>query len=214
MSKSRQQLIAELAADAQPLKRPGQIGRQVGVWLLVSAVLVGVAIVFGGPMRPQAAAQLAHSRQFFAESVLGIAAIVALAVAAFRSGIPAPRPMYRRALPALLILAAWIVLHVYGIFDPALTPSMSGKRAACWLEALLYGMPGLAFGCWWLRQGWPLQARWSGALLGLAAGAMPALTMQFACMYAPLHIIEFHLLPGLALGAVGALLGNRALGRH
>jgi hypothetical protein len=111
----------------------------------------------------------------------------------------------------LLLLVAWIGMYVFGVFDPALEPSMAGKREHCWIEAFIYGAPGLALGCYALRRLWPLHGAWSGALLGLAAGAIPALIMQFACMYAPLHIIVFHLLPGLALGAVGAAVGTIVL---
>ena len=214
MNKSRAQLIAELAADAQPVSRPGRVGRETAAWLVLSAAGTALALAWAGPWRPQAAVQLLHSAQFFTESMLGVAAIIALGVTAFQSGIPSPTPMRRRAAVALLLLAAWLVVQCYGLIDPALAPSMAGKRGACWLEALLYGVPGLALGCWWLRRGWPLHGAWSGALIGLAAGAMPALMMQFACMYAPLHIIAFHLAPGLALGIVGSALGTWILRRH
>ena len=44
-------------------------------------------------------------------------------------------------------------------------------------------------------------------LLGLASSAVPALLMQFACMYEPAHIFKYHLLPGLSVGAIGAIAG-------
>jgi hypothetical protein len=34
---------------------------------------------------------------------------------------------------------------------------------------------------------------------GLAAGLIPALYMQIACMYDPGHILLFHILPGLSV---------------
>ena len=40
--------------------------------------------------------------------------------------------------------------------------------------------------------------------LGLAAGMLPALYMQIACMYLPAHILQFHILPGLMVVFVGA----------
>ncbi len=98
-------------------------------------------------------------------------------------------------------------MYVYGLHSPALELSMAGKRAHCYLEALLYGSPGLVFGMILMRRLYPLHGAWSGALIGLSAGVMPALIMQFACMYVPLHIIVFHILPGMALAVVGGIAG-------
>ncbi len=84
---------------------------------------------------------------------------------------------------------------------------MAGKRSYCFVEPLLFGLPGLLIGVMALRRLWPLHGVFTGAVLGLAAGAMPALVMQFACMYIPQHIIVFHLLPGIALAGIGMLLG-------
>ena len=47
----------------------------------------------------------------------------------------------------------------------------------------------------------------AGALLGLAAGSLPALMMQIACMYSPEHILAFHIGPALAVAGAGAALG-------
>ena len=88
---------------------------------------------------------------------------------------------------------------------------MLGKRAHCLFEIFVLGALCWAVGCYGLRRLWPLQPAWTGALLGLAAGTIPALTMQFMCMYAPLHTLLFHILPALALGVVGAVVGRFAL---
>ena len=88
MNKSRQELIAELTSELQPVTRPGRVARQLALWLLASAAVVTVAVLAVGPPRPQLVAQLAHAPQFLLESALGVAAIIALASAAFASGIP------------------------------------------------------------------------------------------------------------------------------
>ena len=211
MNKPREALIAELAAAATPIARPGKTHGNAALWLAAAAVITIVLTVMDGPLRPGALAALSRAPQFLLESMLGAAAIVTLGLGAFQSGIPSTTPMLRAAALPLAALAAWVGMYLYGMIDPALAPSMVGKRAHCWLEALAYGLPGLLLGCVALRRLWPLHGAWSGALLGLASGAMPALIMQFACMYDPLHIIKYHLLPGLALGVVGAVVGARLL---
>ena len=210
-SKPREVLIDELVAQATPVARPGRTDRDAFRWLGAAAALAILALIVSSPWRAGALVQLLETPRLLAESLLGVAAIISLGRAAFRSGIPSVTPIARQIRWPLALLALWVATYAYGLIDPALPVSMSGKRAHCWLEALVLGAPGLALGCYALRRLWPLHGVWSGTLLGLAAGAMPALAMQFACMYAPLHILLFHLLPGLALGGIGALVGALAL---
>jgi len=136
---------------------------------------------------------------------------MSLSLAAFRSAIPSPTPMTQRLIWPLGFLVLWIVLCGFGVVDSGLPSSMAGKRAHCLIEILALGTLCWAVGGYGLRHLWPLQPAWSGALLGLAAGAIPAVAMQFMCMYAPLHTLLFHILPALALGVVGAVVGRFAL---
>ncbi|MFT4517997.1 MAG: hypothetical protein ACI9JM_000374 [Halioglobus sp.] len=53
------------------------------------------------------------------------------------------------------------------------------------------------------RRLYPLQAVPTGLACGLAAGMLPALYMQIACMYVPEHIMKFHILPGLLMMVLG-----------
>jgi hypothetical protein len=208
MTKSRDLLIAELAATAMPVKRPGKTAHHIILWLALAVSLAMVGILLSAPIVLSRWSQLLHAPQFLLESLLGVGAIFMLATVAFQTGIPSPTPLRRRLTLPLLLLMAWIGVQGYGLIDPALAPSMVGKRAHCWLEALLVGVPALVIGCYAVRRLWPLHGAWTGALLGLASGAIPALMMQFICMYEPAHILKFHLLPGLVTGLVGALLGR------
>ncbi|MFT4583693.1 MAG: hypothetical protein ACI915_005129 [Gammaproteobacteria bacterium] len=84
---------------------------------------------------------------------------------------------------------------------------MTGKREHCYVEVFLVGLPALAFGIIALRNLYPLRDAFSGALIGLAAGTIPALMMQFACMYLVPHIFSHHLAPGLGLAILGSICG-------
>ncbi|MDJ0866989.1 MAG: NrsF family protein [Myxococcota bacterium] len=213
MTRPRRALIDDLAADLAPVRSPGRTaGRALG-WLAGGWLFVVAAILASAPLRPGAGAQLLASPRFLGETLLGVVAGGLAIAAALRLGIPQPGPLARRVAPALALLAAWAGAYFYGLWDPALEPSMLGKREGCYLQVLLYGAPPLAAGLWLARRLAPLSRAWTGALLGAAAGALPGVFMQLACMYIPEHILTHHVAPVLGLAVVGALLGPLALRR-
>ena len=207
MNSTREQLISTLSADLRPTLRPAGRAATVALWLFGSALFSAGMLLLDGPFRPGFAQQLASSPRFLLESLLGMVTIVSLGVAGLRLAIPDIRPLRERIGWPLVLLAAWLALYAYGFHTPSLPPSMDGKRAQCLLESALVGVPALIWGLGLARRWWPLHGAWTGLLLGCASGAMPALLMQWACMYSPAHIFLYHLGPGLALGAVGALAG-------
>ncbi len=207
MNKQREQLIAALAADLKPIRGAGRITTTTLSWLVAALLFSLAVLLLDGPMRADSTAQLLRSPRFLLETVVAGAAIIALGLVGMKLTVPAMRAPLEAAIPALALLALWIGLLAYGLHAPALEPSMSGKRELCWFDTAVIGLPALAIGLYLARRRWPLHGGWTGLLLGLAAGAIPALLMQFACMYIPLHGLLFHLLPGLALGPLGALVG-------
>lgn len=214
MNPAREQLISALSADLRPIGKPAGRGAIVVLWLLGAALISSGILLFDGPFRAGFAQQLLSSPRFLFESLLGMATIAFLGVAGLRLAIPDITPLRRRVLWPLLMLAGWLALYAYGFQAPSLPPSMDGKRSQCLLESALAGVPALIWGLYLVRRWWPLHGAWTGLLLGCAAGAMPALLMQLACMYTPAHIFLYHLLPGLGLGAVGALAGALVLRRR
>jgi len=214
MKQSRRDLVAELVNELQPVKRPGRIAHMVLLWLVLSWTYTVLVVSATGAWRPGAAAQLAASPQFLAESLLGLAAGISLVVAGLRLGIPDPAHALERSALPLFLAAAWACCYLLGLISPALDPSMLGKRQHCWLETLIYAMPPLLAGLLLLRHLLPLHPATSGALMGLAAGALPALAMQFACMYDPAHALSYHLAPTLAVAGVGAAIAPWLLARH
>ena len=73
--------------------------------------------------------------------------------------------------------------------------------------------PILVVGLLLLRRLAPL-GRWNtGVVAGAAAGSIPALLMQLACIYIPSHILFFHIAPAVVLTLLGSLLGRLLLRR-
>jgi hypothetical protein len=212
MTKRQEQLIARLTADLTPVRVASPPLRVAGLWWLGSWLFVIIVTLLTGPLRPGAFGQLATHAQFAAESLVGLLAAALIAAWAFEDSIPGTR---RRSLLriGLAAAAAWVIAYVVGLQYPALEPSMAGKRAGCVLQTLLFAGPPMAAGIWLIHRNYrPLAPLRSAALIGLAGAMLPALFMQFACMYDPAHILRFHILPIPAVvvaGVIGAWVARR-----
>lgn len=204
---TRKSLISKLAADADPIQRPARIEPMAILWLCVTTLVAGGLILAAGPIREDSLYHLGRSPRYVIENLFALLAIFGFTLLAFRSAIPAADPKLRWGILPFGLLAAWVAAIAFDLVSPAIEPSMSGKREGCIFEVLLYGLPGLVLGLGLLRRWWPLHAARTGLLIGFAAGAIPALIMQFSCMYLPAHMLTHHLLPGIALGPLGALVG-------
>lgn len=204
MSSDRENLIAALSTDLQPVRSPLPVAVSAGLWLLASTVFVIGVTWWFGPIRPNALTQLLTEPRFLLETALGAIAIAYMALIAFRAAIPGALTP-RSALLGAGLLLLWLGNYVIGLVSPALEPSMLGKRPHCFVEALLYALPlaGLAFAM--TRRLYPLRPVYTAMLFSLAAGMVPALYMQVACMYSPEHILAMHIFPGLLAMLAGTL---------
>lgn len=214
MIKNRNELISELSSTLTVSSRAGRTADMVIYWLVLNFIAAIFLVYYAGPFREGSLQQAYENPQFFIESLTGLLAIIILGVTAFRSGIPSNISSLKLFAPAVLLFLTWLGFYIVGIWSPALEPSTLGMRKVpCYLETVLYGLPSLALGLFFIGRLWPLHGARTGLVIGLAAGATPALIMQFACMYAPLHIITHHLLPGLMLGVIGFFAGKYYLSR-
>jgi hypothetical protein len=147
------------------------------------------------------------------EVLAGAAVVCAGALAALRLGVPHPTAAVRRVTPFALAAGLWLALLLLALIHPAAEPSMLGKREHCNYQTFLLGLPPTLLGLWLLRPFAAFQRWIAGAVLGAAAGAIPAITMQLACMYVPAHALVAHVAPVLGLVLVGAALGPLVLRR-
>ena len=110
----------------------------------------------------------------------------------------------RFAVTGMVLFGLWLSQYVIGIFSPALEPSTLGARRHCYLETMLYTLPVILTGLYYIGQFYSLRPVHTAMSIGLVAGMLPALYMQIACKYDPAHILVFHILPGLFMVAVSA----------
>ncbi|QFU74789.1 DUF1109 family protein [Halioglobus maricola] len=200
-----EQLIVRLAADMAPVQQIPDPGRWAGVWLLCSVVALVIAIHLTGPVRATAGEQLFSEWRFALEMLVGATAAVALATAAFQAASPG-RLSSGFLKFAVGVGVMWVAGFAFGLVSPALEPSMEGKRAHCVFESFFLGLLPLVAALTLQRKMYALNPVMAALLAGLAAGILPALYMQVACMYEPMHVLKFHVAPGLLLAVCAPLL--------
>jgi hypothetical protein len=200
-----EKLIEKLSRDLEPVATAPNVNRLGVTWLVLSAIFVASITHLVDPVRPGAYAQLTAEPRFLLETLLGVAAIAWVGVLAFRSAVPGELTR-KFAMAGLALMALWLAQYVFGLVSPALEPSELGKRSFCYLETMIYAVPLILAGVYLARRLYPLHYKRTAMLLALAAGMIPALNMQIACMYVPSHILQFHILPGLLMVLAGAVL--------
>jgi len=208
MKNNHKDLITALVDDLEPVHKPAGFVMAFQLWLVMAVLSAGGLAWFTGPYRDGALGQLTSSLQFSIETIIGCVAILGVAFMAFRSAIPAGQTVFEQRTLPLILLFIWGTCYVYGIVDPALAESMAGKRDHCYFETMLLAVLPLLVGLFWAKGLWPTNKTQTGLLFGLAAGAIGAMVMQFACMYEPKHALLFHVLPGLLMGVVGVFLAH------
>ena len=194
----RDTLIADLSSDLAPIRQVSNVNRLAVAWFLLGAVFVVSATHLAGPVRPGAFSQLVSEPRFLLETLLGVVAILWTSLLAFRGAVPAALT-HRFALAGAVLMAVWLAQYVFGLVNPALEPSALGKRGHCSVEVMLYSAPLILVALFFIRRLYPLGFVRTALSAGLAAGMMPALYMQLACMYEPTHILSFHVFPGLLM---------------
>ena len=203
--KKYEELIADLSRDVAAVSPAPAVDRLGVAWFVMSAVYVVVATHVIGPGRAGAFSQLATEPRFLMESLLGAAAILWISLLAFRAAIPAALTR-QFAAAGFVLMALWLAQYVIGLVSPALEPSMVGKRGHCYYETMIYALPPILVGVFIIRRLYALRFVRTAMSLSLAAGMLPALYMQLACMSEPAPILSLHILPGLLMVLAGAAI--------
>lgn len=199
------ELIDKLSADLEPVGRPPALWPGLLAWLLLSVAGAAAISLLLGPWRAGAVEQLLGTPRFTIEVLTGVLALLCLSVTALLDSIPG-RASRTMRIAGWLLFGLWVGHFFAGLAQPVFEPSMAGKREHCSLEAyVLSALPVLGL-VWLQRRRYPLD-RVRAAAHAAAAGAMiPALLMQFACMYDARHILEFHVAPIAVIVALAASL--------
>ena len=106
-------------------------------WCLGSWLLVALLLWLIEPMRDGALAGLSESPRFAIELALGHLAGLAAIWAGLEIGVPGAPRAWRLWTPPLVLFAGWLLTVVYGAVGAIDPPSMVGKRAHCFTQAIV-----------------------------------------------------------------------------
>ena len=204
-----EQLIADLASRAGPVRRLASPATRFGAWsgAAIASAALGLA-VFG----PRAGiAQLVTEAGFISAAsfvliIAGLAALTSLILA-----IPgAERSRVLRA-SAFTLVAVWGSLGVAGVVRAG-GLSEASDWYVCFVRVIAVGLvpAWVLFGM--LRRAVPLERGAASALAAVGAMAIGSCAMQFICpLDAPAHTFLGHVGPALMLCGAGALLSGALL---
>ena len=209
---SHERLVAQLLADARPVRPLWSPSTRLALWLLLQALTLGFAVEFG--LRRDLGA---HLRQplFLLEVGALIAAGAMAAAVALRTAVPGMAG--GRWAVALLVLLGSAAVGLVSL-EPATTISSvwgfmaSGAQClACILAFAALPWTALFLA---VRRGAPLDAPLAGAFAGGAAFLFAAAAVRIACpIDEGLHLLTWHTLP-IAMGAAfSGIAGARWLDR-
>ena len=214
MTIDREQLIEHLVRDSAPV-RWWQRATVVGTaWFLVAVAYVVVTALLTSPFRAGVGTQLLQHPLFLLETLVALLASVTVTHVAFALSVPGRISRARAWLMTTMALTAWLAFFAYGLVEPALDPSMAGKRHLCYVETMTLSLPPLLLGLVMIRRAYPVARGSTGFIIGAAAGMIPAMMMQLACMYIIDHILTHHIAPIAAVSLTGGLLGSFVLRRR
>jgi Negative regulator of sigma F len=203
----KQRILDAAKAKPSPPRTPRTMGgvlRAVMALVAMAAIFVGTGGLDRAPGRPTSV----HAPL--------VAGTVAIAVLASFMVLPRRNSMLPRSRTQLLTVAvfvplligAWIMIW-HGSYDDPF--QRLGVR--CFLMTLATAPWPLAALMYWRDRIDPVHAATSGAATGAAAGAWAAAMVELWCPLAdPGHVLRGHVLPLVALTALGALFGARLFG--
>jgi len=204
------ELIAALAADAQPVRRSPERTMIGALAAGVAVALVGFLLALGA--RPDIG-QALHTWRFVLKLVIVAMAALLITRECVRLMRPLARPSVWPILAVVGLLVAALIAEL--LISPSSTwgHKLVGTNAVICLTAIpLLSLAPLASFVIALRSGAPIAPVWTGAMVGLASAALGASLYALHCFDdSPLFVATWYCAAALIMTGIGAILGARLL---
>jgi hypothetical protein len=211
-------LVRRLAADAAPVTRLAPVPVRLMVWTAVTLTSAVAAVWWLGARGDLLTAVWAPG--FQVKSILLLVTAITAAAGALLVSVPGgERSAAVRWLPVATVAA--LLLWMGGELGAAAAAGTANWRVGaawgCAAQVMAVGLlPGAVLFVR-VRRAAPLRGAWAGLLALVAMGAVGALGTSAICPSdRSVHVLVWHVLPLVTIGAVGAAAGYVLLGwiRH
>ena len=205
-------MIGDLVNDLRPVKPVRPTSVRMAAW--AGAAAAGLAIFLTVISARRNLDALLQSGRLLTDFSTVLLIAVSASWGALRTSVPGEeRPWLHKFLP-IALLAFWFFFSVVQVLADAVRTGVAAlvpdPHIAC---ALLIAAAGLLLTIpigFLIRRAAPIDARWCGALTALAASSTAMIGIEIICVYErPIHFGLYHVLPVVALTALGAWLGPR-----
>jgi uncharacterized membrane protein len=202
-------LIDNLVDDLEPVKVLWPAHIRLIIWMGFFLALTGLGMYLRQDFRQAPMTSLFSSSMHSISLWLGLAAVFMLGLNIFKSIIPGEKISKWIRYSGLALLVTSFALCIFELFHPFIAASSLGARPFCNLEVLVYGVVGSIISYIFLRKGMLQLSGKTLFYLTITSGLVPALIMQTACKYEPMHNILHHFMPILGIGLINGMIAYK-----
>jgi len=149
---------------------------------------------------------------FVLQAALTLLAAILSAVGAFALSVPSENRSALSRVAPLVALACWLIYLLVSPIPSSWAQLSPGSGLTCVQDILILALPPAAILFIMIHRAAPLMIKWTGVLISLFVAAFGALGTQLICRNDDvLHILRWHVIPVLVIGALGAVLGQLLL---
>lgn len=197
------ELIDALARDLKPVRPLLSPFTRALLFSAVAAALVAlVVIALGGPRTAWGPDAIRDTE------LMSLAGLIS-AAAAFRLAVPDVRARKRDIALLGLAVMVWAAYCMQALMAPDVHLQAEPAAPDCLAGLAALSVLPLSLGLWMVWRACPVWRGLAGAAAWLSAASFAAAGMRFLCANDSLgHLLLWHFMPVLALGAIGAVAGR------
>jgi hypothetical protein len=202
-----EQLIADLAARAAPVRPLPSPGRRALTWLLLTSGVAAAHLWLFGP-RPDVTVRLTQA-DFLSTAMLALAASMLAGFVTLVLAIPGgERTPYLR-WSSVGVVGLWALAMIRAVVSAGagLPVSTDIHWPACFARVIVIAFVPALMLFVMVRRALPLRPAWAGGLAAVAAASMGAVVTQIACpLDDPGHAFLGHFIPVAIVAVTGVAL--------
>jgi hypothetical protein len=203
-------LILELSKQAKPVKRLPPVYQRCLCWLASALLCLGVGVALMGLRSDFAEKWMEFSFALQAALTLLVASLSA--IGAFTLSVPSENKSALTRVAPLVALVCWLIYLLVSLITSSRAKLSTGSGLVCAQDILILALPPAAMLFIMIHRAAPLMIKWTDVLISLSVAAFGALGTQLICRNDDLlHMMLWHVIPVLMIGALGAVLGQPLL---